>query len=324
MSRMLQLLRKPTGATVAVAAVLLVVLYAYSVFRPHHDGAGAALHVPPTAAGSPTATNTDTGGSDPTGPVPTGPPPTGPPPTSALPPSAGGGAASSTPPPRTAPPTGSKVIAWLMEYAPGGSGGGASSLSAYYFFSRAACEDLADEAPQLTEPFRTLYESAGAACMAAFRGMPEQWAHAEDDFSRLDANTTAFECFDRDAYAMLQSLIDFHRQFPGYRIARGQPSTSRTSCPRITEIIPDHGPLQGGQQVEVRGVNLPATLVVDFGSPHDSASPVLSRNGVEATVTTPASDSPWSALVSVDGFGYASDTYYTYDDPETAAPSGPP
>ncbi len=217
-----------------------------------------------------------------------------------------------------------------MEYSPGGMGGPGipPSLYAYAAFTTASCEKVASSAAYLTGPVRTLYEGAAAACMAAFREHSEQWAQAESKYSQVEASTTAFECIDRDVYTMLGSLIDIHRQYPDYRIVRGTSGTTRTSCPRITEIVPDHGPIQGGQQVQVRGVNLPTRLVVDFDNV--TASPVHS-NGVEGTLTTPPltevdpENCPCKAYVYVQDFWWAGGVPYTYDPlAATSAPSQAP
>jgi len=186
-----------------------------------------------------------------------------------------------------------------------------SPLQTYHSFSKGWCGELSGEVPQLDEPFRTLYESAAAACVAAFENMPGKWTEAEADFSKVDISNAAFECFDRDTYALLRSLIGFHHQFPGYHIIRGSATSSRTSCPLITAISPDHGPQQGGQEVQVRGANLPSTVVIDFGG--GSVVSAVSVDGVEATLTTPPSDVPGPTDVSVHGYGFTSRISYTYD-----------
>jgi hypothetical protein len=212
-------------------------------------------------------------------------------------------------------------MAWLMQYAPGGTGG-MSPLQTYHSFSKGWCGELSDEAPQLDETFRALYESAAAACMAAFGGMPDKWTQAEIDFSQVNISDAAFQCFDRDTYALLQSLFSFHRQFPGYRIIRGDAAPSQTSCPLITKISPNHGPQEGGQQVQIRGANLPSTLVIDFAG---TAVNAVSSNGAEATLTTPSSDVSGAMAVSVRGYGYTSSISYTYDPAsQTPEPTGSP
>jgi hypothetical protein len=158
--------------------------------------------------------------------------------------------------------------------------------------------------------------------MASFGGMPDKWTQAEIDFSQVNISDAAFECFDRDTYALLRSLIGFHRQFPGYRIIRGDAAPSQTSCPLITKISPNHGPQEGGQQVQIRGANLPSTLVIDFAG---TAVNAVSSNGAEATLTTPSSDVTGAILVSVRGYGYTSSISYTYDPAsQTPEPTGSP
>ena len=307
MSRIFQQLRKPAVATTAAAAAVLAVAFlAYGLSRLHPHGSSTAFHP------SPSATKT-------TSSLPTGGPSSTASPIPSTSPSGSGGS-----PTATAPPGGSEVIAWIMEYTPGGTGGGGqpTSLFAYDSFWKTDCQRISYEAASLAEPARTLYEGASAACMAAFRGHPERWAQAEADLSQVDPNAPGFQCYDRDAYAMLRSLVEIHRRYPGYRIVRGQPSANRTGCPLITQVVPDNGPVQGGQQVQVLGVNLPSTLIVDFGV--TSASPVPS-NGTEATVITPASNVPGVEPVYVDGLNFEIGVSYTYVlAPPTASPSGSP
>jgi len=308
MSRMLQLLRKPAVATSAVAAVLLAAIFAYGLFHLHRDSSSATFQPSPSITAPRGSTNAPSGSAAP---------------------NVGSSIVSTPPPQRTTTAPGSKVIRWLIAYAPGGLGGDAP-IVAYAAFARADCEGLVGEASQLTGQWRTLYEGAGAACMAAFRGHLEQWTQAERDYSRVNRNNPAFECYDHDAYSMLVALIDIHNEYPDYRIIRGRSSDSETSCPIITQIIPDHGSAQGGQEVQVRGINLPTTLVVDFDT--TSASPAQS-NGFAATVTTPPIDSwnfdnlPLRVRVEArDSPPNGPAVYYTYEapaEPTTSAPTEP-
>ncbi len=305
-SRMLHLLRKPAVATSAVAAVLLAAVFTYGLFHLNRNGSGATFQPSPSTTVPQAPTNAASGSPAP---------------------GVGSSIVSTPPSQRTATARRSKVIEWLIAYAPGGLGGQAVPIIAYAAFARGHCEGLVGVASQLTGQWRTLYESAGAACMAAFRGHPEQWAQAEDDYSRVNSSNPAFECYDHDAYKMLATLINIHNEYPDYRIVRGRSSDSETSCPLITQIIPDHGLAQGGQQVQVRGINLPTTLVVDFGT--TSASPAQS-NGVEATVTTPpvnswdSEDLPLRVRVEArDSPPNGPAVYYTYDAPAEPAASTP-
>src|SRR5438874_2952899 len=163
MSRIHRQLSKPAVATACIASLLLVTAAGYVLLRPTHGSSSTAFPTAPAITGSSSASGAATGASvsgesaGPTSPVTATRPPT----------SAGGRMISSTPSQSTAPPTGSKVVTWLMQYAPGGTGG-MSPLQTYYSFSKGRCGELSEEVPQLDAPFRTLYESAAAACVAAF------------------------------------------------------------------------------------------------------------------------------------------------------------
>jgi len=297
MNRIIRQLRTPAVATALVAvAILAVAVIAYSVFRPQpHASSG---HVRSSSSTLSPASQSPGGRLQP----------------------AVGKSASSTATSRSVAPSGSTVISWIMQYTPGGTGGGApgSSLPAYYWFSRADCPTVSDLAGQMPGATQVLYESASDACFAAFDGQPDLWVQAETELSQVNPNSAAFQCWDHDAYAFLQSLINIHLEYPGYQIIRGKSSAQRTSCPLITQIIPDHGPLQGGQQVLVRGVNLPPTLTVSFNLvPTD---PVPTNDG-QATVITPPGASPEAVPVLVDDleFELGSAVTYTYDQPSSTA-----
>lgn len=319
MSRLPQLLRKPAVVTAMVAVLLLVVAFTFLLLRPHNtistNGSLSATPEPVPASATSTVMSAS-------------------PAIRTSSPSAATGSVTGNPvPPSTARASGSKAIGWLMEYTPGGLGGPGipPGYYAYAEFSTASCDAIARSTVNLTGSLHTLYEGATAGCMAAFGGHLEKWAQAESALSQLTVNTTAFSCLDRDVYLMLGTLISMHHQFPTYRFVRGSPSVTRTTCPRITGVIPDHGPIEGGKQVQVRGVNLPASLVVDFSEV--SASPVQS-NGTEATLITPpfnsadSGDCPCTAYLSVDGFWYGqgSGVAYTYQPQaaEATASSGSP
>jgi hypothetical protein len=297
MNRIFRQLRTPAVATaLAAVAILALAVIAYGVFRPQPHASSGALR---SSSGTLSPTSQSASGRQ----QPTA-----------------GTAPSTTAASRSKAPSGSTVISWIMQYTPGGTGGGplGSSLPAYYWFSRADCPTVSDLASQMTGATQVLYEGAGDACFAAFQGQPDLWAQAETDLSLVNPSSPAFQCWDHDAYALLQSLINIHRKYPGYQIIRGKSSAQRTSCPLITQIVPDHGPLQGGQQVQVRGVNLPPTLIVSFNL--IQLDPVPTNDG-QATVITPPGAYPEAVPVLVDDleFELGSAVTYTYDQPSSTA-----
>jgi hypothetical protein len=159
----------------------------------------------------------------------------------------------------------SVVIGWLKKYTPTG-GGGTVVGTAYVQFMQGDCASTLELAQgvggmegdeRMEEPFRSVYEGAAAACLAAFHGRPALWKTAE---ARLaSAHTGELSCWHLEVHAMLAELVRAHRDDPDAAFVSGKAAGS-SSCPELTGLHPDHGPRAGGYTVEVTGRNLPATL----------------------------------------------------------------
>ncbi len=168
-------------------------------------------------------------------------------------------------PPPPKPPTVTLVIKWIKDVGVTGGGGG-SQETAYAWLMKGRCWTTLDIArhggdPQvgagpLEEPYRSLFEGAALACLAAFHGRTDLWKTATSRFRRIDAS--GLSCWDREVYDMLSALVQAHQDNPtaSFKRETGQSST----CPELGPLKPDHGSRSGGYTVEVTGRNLPAQL----------------------------------------------------------------
>jgi hypothetical protein len=139
--------------------------------------------------------------------------------------------------------------------------------------------------PPLQEPYRSLFEGAAAACLAAFHGRADLWPTA---MSRLASiKPSRFACWDREVYTILAALVRAHRDNPDAKLVRGQ---GRAGCPEIEALIPDHGPRAGGYPVQVTGRNLPPTLDLAWYDQTVTARRVRGSGG-RMTLVVPAARS---------------------------------
>lgn len=154
---------------------------------------------------------------------------------------------------------GNPLITWIKNYGPLGGGGG-DHESAYTNLSRGECEspisfaDSNSRDDPLDQPLRWLYGGAGSACLAALHGKPELWARAEHDYEQAKANPFGYSCGDLEVLRMLEALVQAHRA----GITKFTKDKSRSVCPRLRAVKPDHGRAGGGYEVEVTGENLPS------------------------------------------------------------------
>jgi len=232
------------------------------------------------------------------------------------------------------------VIPFLSDFGPLAGGPDDMLIGAYESLSRGDCEGVLTSIahPDWDEPsrsqFRSLYEGAAAACLAAFHNQPNLWsraARAEGALTSAQPHATQFDCLDMAVYRFLQSLIEVHRQDPEAQLIKGN-TEGGGPCPRVLEVIPDHGPRQGGYSVRLVGVNLPPEAGIYFG---DHYVTVATQGGREAIITVPpvetalpgySMDDPAEAVSSVcaDGwfYGFLNCATFVYDG---AAPrAGPP
>jgi hypothetical protein len=139
-------------------------------------------------------------------------------------------------------------------------------------------------------PLPTIYDAAGAACLAAFHGRSDLWPYVE---SVAAQPTSTRDCLDRAVADLLRRLVDIHREDPNVQL-KPQPADDGATfrCPRIIRLIPEHGPPQGGYPLRIVGVHLPPVVVIHFEQ-HidleavDTEITARSINGTEAVITVP-------------------------------------
>jgi hypothetical protein len=95
---------------------------------------------------------------------------------------------------------------------------------------------------------------------------------------------------------------------------RGHTSPRWGACPRITQLVPDHGSLSGGYPVTIIGTNLPPVARVHLATyddqfrVHESVQVVRTIDGTRATVTMiagrPSSTEPPIANMWIEGWPY--------------------
>jgi hypothetical protein len=184
------------------------------------------------------------------------------------------------------------------------------------------CGKVLEYAGYSGEPHRTLYLAAGHACSAVIDAEPGAWEKAAAGLAALPTDRSKFSCYDAAAYRLLTELVAQHRNNPDQEITVNTPSSNSTStsCPRIFDLIPDHGSLTGGYSVTVIGKNLPSSAVLHFGG-HDID--VTSDDGQTYSVTAPPSGEPGEVevfFIMEEAWGVSAD--FTYDAPadETVTP----
>src|SRR6266540_5360891 len=130
-------------------------------------------------------------------------------------------AASSKGPAATASATtksrsaGVKVIAWIKDLAP--LGGGATGLDdeAFASFIAGSCNGpTSGPLAALSEPLRSLYEGANAACLAAFHDKPKLWPLAERRIGEVSRYANSLPCTHRAVLLAAQQLVRIHRGNP--------------------------------------------------------------------------------------------------------------
>jgi hypothetical protein len=119
-----------------------------------------------------------------------------------------------------------------------------------------ARDTTADETSQpIREPYRSLFEGAASACLAAFHSRPDLWVTATSRLASI--KPSGFACWDREVYDILAALVQAHNDSPAATFARGQ---NLSGCPEIDSLTPDHGSRVGGYTVQLAGRKLPPTL----------------------------------------------------------------
>jgi len=181
------------------------------------------------------------------------------------------------------------VIAWISDLGPLGGADGEGSydnVSAFFDLVDGHCDDTLANIGNLTEPYLSVYEGAASACLAAFHNQPHLWQRAQASLTTVGPQTSRLECLEKSVYQLLQSLVEVHRQDPEAQLVKSDTPGNGPNCPRVLELIPDHGPRQGGYQIRLLGVNLPQTAGIHFGDQYLT----VTTNGSEAVVTVPPMD----------------------------------
>jgi hypothetical protein len=132
--------------------------------------------------------------------------------------------------------------------------------------------------------YRSLFEGAAAACLAAFHGKRELWETAISDAASV--NAAALDCWFGDVNEFLQGAVSAYQSNSGTRFERGAPLASR--CPRLLTVSPTHGPRNGGYSVLITGANLPQSLEIAFYGDHPSVTATRTADGQMTFVMPPA------------------------------------
>jgi hypothetical protein len=219
-------------------------------------------------------------------------------------------------------PTKNVIIGWIQEYTPTGGGQGGKD-SAYFAFTKRDCAgtleiarstSTADGNEPLEDPYRSLFEGAAAACLAAFSGRVDLWATATARYAAVDPEALA--CWDREVYGVWRKLVEAYRADPRTTFSRG-PAAGTGGCPELTGFEPDHGARDGGYSITVAGRNLPPRLDLIWLE-SDLTVPAVRRRDGRMALTVPRAKSNLSTdvLVMIAGAPRIADAIVTfrYDD----------
>ncbi|MCA1673247.1 MAG: hypothetical protein LC799_13960, partial [Actinobacteria bacterium] len=198
-------------------------------------------------------------------------------------------------------PLGPRVIAWIGELGPtGGAGGGDERTWAYSNLAGGKCDHVLSILDNLDEPSRSVYEGAASACLAAFHNRPQLWPRAQAALTTVGSQTSRLDCLDTPVHELLQSLMEMHRQDPDAQFVTNFDSgEEELSCPHVLELVPDHGPRQGGYSVRLIGENLPPMTGIHFGKKYLTVS---TNGGREAVITVPPADEALPPEDEYDGY----------------------
>jgi hypothetical protein len=149
-----------------------------------------------------------------------------------------GATATSAGPASTRPPLPARIIQWITEQAPMGGGASGPQDEAFMAIREGNCRHALDMAEartpgdRLPEPARTLYEGAGAACLAAFHGRPELWPRAGSALARLAGRTARLDCLQQAVHRVLERLVTAHQDDPGRGCGGARPARGASWCAR--------------------------------------------------------------------------------------------
>jgi hypothetical protein len=158
------------------------------------------------------------------------------------------------------------VISWIAELGPlGGADAEGGRDGAYGSIVIGECDDALRFSNRFEEPSRSVYEGGASACLAAFHNRPDLWPRAQTALTTVGPQTSRLDCLDLPVYRLLQSLVEMHRQDPDAHFVTTFGDGQGPPCPRVLELIPDHGPREGGYSVRLIGENLPPMAGIHFG-----------------------------------------------------------
>jgi IPT/TIG domain len=208
----------------------------------------------------------------------------------------------------------------LVALGPGAPGGNHNvRLFAFNALQAGDCEETVNQGKFGTAQERSLYRGVGSACLAAFASRPDLWSQAESDFNSFDSAGFDFTCYDRAAFSVFDAVISAHRQDPDRNFVRAQGATTADSCPRMAEVHPDHGSVDGGYEVTIIGENFPAETTVWI---QNTSVDVQSQDaGRRLTFTMPAIEEPGSAFLIVQGGGSDTGLEFTFEESSAAGQS---
>ena len=182
-----------------------------------------------------------------------------------------------------------KYIDWVTTL---GVAGGADDPreAAVALLAHDKCDAVRQLARDAAYRLPSVYDAAGAACLAAFHGRTDLWSYVGTVAARLRQPR---DCIEQAVSRLVRGLVEKHHEAPTARFRRTPaPSGSTFPCPRITQLSPAHGPSAGGYQLTVSGVHLPPMFVVHFAQSvdldlRDIQVSARSSNGKEAVVVVP-------------------------------------
>jgi hypothetical protein len=221
------------------------------------------------------------------------------------------------------PDTGPWLIRWLVALGPGAPGGNHNvRLFAFHALQRGDCKETVTQGGYGDSQERALYRGVGSACLAAFEGRTDLWSQAESDFKSFDAAAFDFTCYDRAAFNVFEAVITAYRQNPDRNFVRAQGPTAADSCPRMSEVNPDHGSVDGGYEVTIIGENFPPETTVSIQNGTNVDVQVQSQEGGHRlTFTMPPFDSAGLGYLIVRGGGSDTGLEFTFEESSAASRS---
>jgi hypothetical protein len=192
----------------------------------------------------------------------------------------------------------------MNEQAPVSGGAEGPEEWAFFTMLEGGCAEVLRDSDDIGEPGRALYKGAASACLAAFEGRPELWPRAEAALEKTTRYVPVLACESKTVYKLLKRLVDAHRAEPHARLVKRSGPRQVLKCPRFTRVTPDHGPVEGGYTVRLKGQNLPQVVgvnltVIDsnYDVKHQHHVTAVSQDGRHLVITIPPATSPDDVLL---------------------------